>query len=175
MIDKQTIPTPSDILNELLSPDDIIKEKNMEAYTTLAKNRSSTLQEEIMRRKKLDGLKEALEEEDFDRLSDIYREMYGETLVSAGKKLIISTLALKGLRVDDEVHVEETAGDWIENVYNTKGIQGLMDWTEQIDTALQVIDEYKVVFESQQAKDKNRKDNQLNFYQTIEFSNPFRS
>ena len=177
MIDKQSIPEVSTILSDLLSPDDIISAKNMESYTTLADANTKTLLDEITRRKKLDGLKEALENEDFDRLGEVFKDMYGEDLVSTGKKLLITTLAVKGLKVEDEIHIEETVGDWIENTYETKGIKGLLDWTTQIDVALQVVDEYKVIFESEQAKEHNRKDQVANYFDVlrpIAWNNPFR-
>lgn len=152
--DKITVPEPKTILNELLSPSNTLKEKQLARFTNIAETNTDKLRIEMERRKKLDGVKEALENQDFDTLREVFREIYGYSMVSAGKQLLISFLALQGLRVDDEIHLEKTVGDWIEDTYQLAGIENLYNWSTQIDTAMQIVDEYNVIFDSDKAKAK---------------------
>lgn len=160
---KIPIPEPTDILNQLLSPSDIDAMK-FEDMQTLAQSNSDALRQEFKRREKLDGIKEALENEDYDLLKEIFTEMYGQSMISAGKQMLISFLALRGKRVENETHIEHTIGMWIEEVYETTGIEGLYDWATKIDIAMQVVDEYEVVFDSEIAKQSRN--------QTSEFNQP---
>lgn len=154
---KIPIPEPKTILNELLSPSDILRDKQLARFTNIAEKNTDKLRAEMERRKSLDGIKEALENQDFDSLRESYRQIYGYSMITAGKQLLISMLALKGLRVEEEIHIEETVGEWVKRAYQEGGIEGLYDWSTQIDTATQVADEYQVVFESELAKEKNKR------------------
>lgn len=155
MQQKRRIPEPAELLNQLISPEDI-SASVLEDIQILAQSNVDDLRKEFERREKLDNIKGALENQDYDLLREIYEEMYGENMISAGKQMIISYLALNGVRVKDETHVAETVGQWIENVYETTGLEGLYDLATNIDVAMQVVNEYQVVFDSEIAR-QNKK------------------
>lgn len=153
---KVPVPKPDQILNQLLSPSDVLKQKQLDRFTNIAESNTDRLRAEMDRRNKLSGVKTALENEDLNMLREAYRDLYGESMIDAGKQLLISMLSLKGHYVDDEVHLEESIGQWIKRSYDEGGLKGVYNWATQIDTATQVVSEYKVVFDSEQAKKENR-------------------
>jgi hypothetical protein len=173
LTDKKPVPEPKVILNELLSPSDIIREQQLKQYVATAEEKADKLRQEIYRRKKLDGLKEALENSDFNRLADVFKEIYGTSMIDAGKKLLVSALSLKGYRDEDAIHIEDTVSQWIENTYEETGINGILDWSQQVDTALQIVDEYNVIFESRLAMQNRREEamkNRREEYRSVFFS-----
>lgn len=171
---KVPVPKPDQILSQLLSPSDILRAKTLERFTNIAESNTDRLRAEMDRRNKLSGVKTALESENLDMLREAYRDLYGESMIDAGKQLLISMLSLKGHYVDDEVHLEESIGTWIKKSYDEGGLKGVYNWATQIDTATQVVSEYKVVFDSKQAREENRNKRHSKFSSVI-FGDYFRS
>lgn len=157
-LEKEPVPKVSDIVSLVLSTPD---SKALATYTNTAEENTQHMLDEIARQKKADGLVEALEEGDLNRLGDVYKEIYSTSLVKAGKELLISALSISGYDVKDTYHVEETVGNWIMGTYEKSGIQGVLSLAEQIDIGLQVVDNYDVVFDSDIAK-QNKQEELIN-------------
>ncbi len=155
-LEKNPVPKVSDIVSLVLaSPDS----KALATYENTAQENTQQLLDEVARQKKAEGLVEALEQGDLNRLGDVYANIHGKSMVEAGRELLVSALSINGYRVEDEVHVEETVGNFIMKTYREGGIDDVLSLQEKIDLGLQVIDNYDVVFESEVAKDNKR--NQL--------------
>ncbi len=162
-LEKEPVPKVSDIVSLVHSTPD---NKALATYTNTAKENTQQLLDEISRQKKADGLVEALEEGDLNRLGDVYKNIHSTSIAKAGKELLVSALSISGYKIEDEHHVEETVGNWIMGTYEKSGIQGVLSLAEQIDIGLQVVDNYDVVFDSDVAR-QNRQEGLLNRQNTI--------